>query len=160
MADHADNWLAANFGGGDIGAMTAVDPDSVPVPAGSLIDWMGMRLLEVGPGAARAQMTVADVHLNQAGVAQAGAVVALADAAAGWAAKTALGRGQTFTTLELNINLLRAARPGDVLEAVVTPGHVGRTSMVLLVTVTVQGSDPTVAPRKAAEFRCTELVMG
>lgn len=154
----SSNWLAENFGHLPRGTAAPVDPEKVPVPPGSLIDNMGIRLTKVGPGAAEATMTVGAVHLNQAAVAQAGAIVALADAAAGWAAKTALSAGESFTTLELNANLLRAARAGDELVAVVNPVHVGRSSMVLGVSVHL--ADAEGAPAKlVAEFRCTELVL-
>lgn len=159
MSAGAGNWLAENYGHLAVGTMEPVDPAAVPVPPGSLIDTLGMSLTHVGPGAAVGEMVVADVHLNQAAVAQAGAVVALADAVAGWAAKTALREGQSFTTLELNINLLRAARAGDRLIATASPVHVGRSSMVLEVAVHLAGADGTPG-KLAAQFRCTEMVLG
>ena len=151
-----ENRLAARHGHLPVGTRAPVDPVDAPVPTGSFIDIMGIELLEAGPGSALARMVVGAHHLNQAGVAQAGAVVALADAAAGWAAKAALAEGTGFTTLELNLNLLRAARPGHELIAEVVPVHVGRSSMVLTVDVRVEegGSVKTVAA-----FRCTEMVL-
>ncbi|MDQ1105713.1 PaaI family thioesterase [Nocardioides zeae] len=157
-ADQPQNPLAMTYGGQEPGAVRAVSAGDAPVPPGSLIDSLGIRLTHVGPGAAVATMEIATQHLNQAGVAQAGAVMALADAAAGWGAKTALRAGQSFTTLELNANLVRAARPGDRLVATASPVHLGRTSMVIAVTVVVEVEGG--ASKTLAEFRCTELVLG
>jgi uncharacterized protein (TIGR00369 family) len=158
--DVTDNPFVALHGHLPVGQMEPVDERlAATVPAGTLIDALGIRLTHVGPGAARAVMTVGVVHLNQAGVAQAGAVLALADATAGWAAKTALGDGGRFVTLELNANLVRPGRPGDELEAIATPVHVGRSNQVLQVAVryAVAGEQGTGA--MVASFRCTEMVL-
>jgi hypothetical protein len=59
-------------------------------PAGCLIDILGIVPTHAGPGACRAEMAVGPEHLNMRGIAQAGAVVAVADAAAAWASYAAV----------------------------------------------------------------------
>ena len=153
----ADNPFVALHGHLASGQMEPIDERlHATVPPGSLIDVFGIRLTHVGPGAARAVMTVADMHLNQAGVAQAGAIVALADAAAGWAAKTALQSGARFVTLELNANIIRPAKVGNVLEAVASPVHLGRSNQVLQVEVRLVSPE---GAKLVTAFRCTEMVL-
>ena len=155
------NPFAERFGDLDLGAMGEVDDElRATVPAGSFIERLGITLTHAGPGAARALMPVEAAHLNQAGVAQAGAIAALADATAGWAAKTALRGDATFTTLEVNMNLLKAARPGTTLEAVAAPVHVGRSTMVISVEVRHFDGATNKAGALCAAFRCTEMVIG
>jgi uncharacterized protein (TIGR00369 family) len=157
-ADERPNLFAERFGHLRAGEMAEADEElRGTVPAGSLIDVFGVELTHVGPGAARASMTVGERHLNQAGVAQGGAIVALADAVAGWAAKTALRPGHGFTTVDLNITLVRPARLGQRLEATASPVHIGGRCMVLGVHVAViRDEGPAVT---VAECRCTQLVL-
>jgi uncharacterized protein (TIGR00369 family) len=124
------------------------------VPADCLLAEFGLVLTHVGRGRSRVAMQVAAGHLNQRGIVQAGAMVALADAAAGWAAYTALEHG-TFTTLELRCSLLRAARLGQELIADAAPVHLGRRTLVFEVGICPAG-DPA---RIVARFGCTQLVL-
>ncbi|WP_176921357.1 PaaI family thioesterase [Pseudonocardia oroxyli] len=100
------------------------------VPDGCFLDVMAMRLECVGRGRAQASLEVGQRHLNQAGVCQGGLVVALADATAGWAARTALPSEARFVTLTMSTNVVRAGRVGDVLWAEAVPRHLGRSTMV------------------------------
>jgi uncharacterized protein (TIGR00369 family) len=125
---------------------------SAAVPAGCLLDVLGIRGTRLGPGAAHAEMAVTPAHLNQRGVVQGGAVVALADAVAGWATYCALPADRAFSTIELNANLTGTARDGDLLTAVASPVHIGRSTVVLEVAV-------HRGERLCARFRCTQLVL-
>ncbi|MFI6348602.1 PaaI family thioesterase [Streptomyces sp. NPDC050560] len=127
------------------------------IPEDCLIARLGIALARVGRGRAEATMTVARHHLNQRGVAQAGAVVALADAAAGWASYSAVPHGG-FTTLDLTTHLLRPAREGDLLTATATPVRLGRTVQVIDVLVTRTGDTGGAAPPAVARFTCSQLV--
>lgn len=127
--------------------------DADPIPAGCLLDVLGIRPTHLGRGTARATMTVTTQHLNQRGVVQGGALIALADAVAGWATYAAVPDDHGFSTVELNANLVGSARDGDVLTATATPVHIGRSTVV--VEVTVEKADG----RPAARFRCTQLVL-
>jgi uncharacterized protein (TIGR00369 family) len=99
-------------------------------------------------------MPVTARHLNQRGVVQAGAMVALADAAAGWAAYTALEHGG-FTTLDLHCSLLRAARAGEQLIADAAAVHLGRRTLVFEVEI----CRPDAPAKRMARFGCTQLVI-
>lgn len=127
-------------------------------PAGCIIDMLGIVPTHAGPGACRAEMTVAAQHLNMRGIAQGGALVALADAAAGWAAYATVPSGQ-FTTVDLTFTMLRPGRLGDHLVALATPLHVGRRVLSLEVALChrdAEGSDPATLVAKAT---CTQLVL-
>jgi uncharacterized protein (TIGR00369 family) len=151
------NWgLRDKFGSLSIGESRDAPPEiTSSLPKGCLLEAFGMRLLKVGPGAALVEMKLTPIHMNQRGIAQAGAIIALADAAAGWATLPALAEGTHFTTLELKANLLRASRAGDVLHAVVTPVHVGGSTIILDVSVNKQDLNQTAV----AKFSCTQLVL-
>ncbi len=74
----------------------------------------GVRLVEIGEGYARAQMTVTEAHVNGANVCQGGAIFTLADLA--FAAAVNSGGLMTVGTSN-SITYLRSARIGDVLTA-------------------------------------------
>ena len=74
----------------------------------------GVRLVEIGDGYARAQMTVTETHVNGANVCQGGAIFTLADLA--FAAAVNSGGLMTVGTSN-SITYLRSARIGDVLTA-------------------------------------------
>jgi uncharacterized protein (TIGR00369 family) len=141
------------------GELAEIPPGTVVHPPGGLFDVFGIELTHVGPGSARAQMKVRQVHLNQRGVVQGGAIVALADAAAGWASYTTLPDPQ-FTTLDLSCNLTGPARDGALLVATATPVHLGRRTQVLDVTVQ-DVARATANPGRGlvARFSCTQLVL-
>lgn len=152
----AKNPFAETFGALEPGVMRPVgDGWRATVPEGTFLDDPSLTLLEVGPGAARTRLRVARRHLNQAGVAQGGMVLAFADATAGWAAKTALSSGASFATVSMSGNVVRAAREGDVIEAVARPVHLGRGTMVVAVDVSLVETAKTVAT-----FTCTQVVRG
>jgi len=154
------NIFATRFGHLPVGQLAPADADlRATVPDDSIIAELGIVLTHVGPGAARATMDITARHLNQAGVAQAGALTTLADAVAGWAAKTALDGGAEFTTLEIKANLLRSVRAGQTIEAIASPLHLGRSTMVL--DVEVRPFDPDFSQQQPliCAFRCTQLVL-
>jgi uncharacterized protein (TIGR00369 family) len=137
------------------GELIDVDPGFADaLPADSLLSGLGIMLRQIGRGSSRVEMTVGRAHLNQRGIAQAGAVVALADAAAGWASYSAIEDGK-FTTLNLEVSMLRPAREGDELVAAASPVHLGRRTHVIEVVVARRE-----APDKpVARFTCTQMVL-
>lgn len=126
---------------------------SETIPSDCLLTEFGIELREVGRGRAYAAMAVSRQHLNQRGIAQAGAVVALADATAGWASYSALKHGR-FTTLNLDTKLVRPAHEGDTILAIASPIHLGRTTQVFDV-----GLNEASSSKLIAQFTCTQLVM-
>lgn len=142
------------------GGLQAVPAAAATMPAGCLLDVFAIRLTHVGVGRARAEMVIAPVHLNQRGHPQAGALVAFADAAAGWASYGCLAEGN-FTTIELNCNLLGQAETGAHLVARATPVHLGRRSLVHDVAVFSADAEAVDESerRLVARFSCTQLVL-
>lgn len=128
------------------------------VPADCLLAAFAIRPTHIGRGACRAEMAVGPAHLNQRGITQGGALVALADAAAGWASYAAAVSGR-FTTVSVSANLLRAAHAGDVLTASAVPVHLGRTTLVIEISVT-HAKDGGERARPLAHVTCTQLILG
>jgi uncharacterized protein (TIGR00369 family) len=147
--------LAAPLGSGELTAVEAALAERL-VPPGCLLAAFGIRPTRVGRGRCQAEMTIAPVHLNQRGITQGGALIALADAAAGWASYAAVPSGR-FTTVSIASNLLRGAKAGEVLTARAAPVHLGRTTMVIEVSVT-RAADGD--PKPLAQVTCTQLVLG
>lgn len=82
-----------------------------PLPA--VARHLGLELLELGDGTARFELEAdPEKHGNPMGTVQGGVLVALADAAMGFAYASALGEGESFTTLELKINYLKPVWSG------------------------------------------------
>ncbi len=78
-----------------------------PPPIGKLI---GFVLKEIEPGRAVFQMEADERHHNPMGTMHGGVYCDLADAAMGYAYAATLTEGESFTTVELKINFLRAVR--------------------------------------------------
>jgi uncharacterized protein (TIGR00369 family) len=101
--------------------------ESAPPPIGRLL---GLVLKAIEPGRAVFEMEVDERHHNPMGTLHGGIYCDLADAAMGYAYAATLKPGETFTTIELKINFLRAVRKatltaeGRVLKAGITLGYV------------------------------------
>ena len=78
-----------------------------PPPIGQLL---GFVLKAIEPGRAVFEMEADERHHNPMGTLHGGIYRDLADAAMGYAYAATLGEGETFTTIELKINFLRAVR--------------------------------------------------
>ncbi|MFQ3650262.1 MAG: PaaI family thioesterase [Gemmataceae bacterium] len=77
---------------------------------------LGMRMTAAEVGKVSFCLTVDERFHNPMGTLHGGIYTDLADAAMGWAYATTLGEGESFTTIELKINFLRAVR-SDTLTA-------------------------------------------
>src|SRR5712692_10486056 len=71
---------------------------------------LGFALKAIESGRAVFEMEVDERHHNPMGTLHGGVYCDLADAAMGYAYAATLGEGETFTTIELKINFLRAVR--------------------------------------------------
>ena len=80
-----------------------------PPPIGRLL---GFVLKVIEPGRAVFEMEADERHHNPMGTLHGGIYCDLADAAMGWAYAATLPENETFTTVELKINFLRAVRQG------------------------------------------------
>jgi uncharacterized protein (TIGR00369 family) len=81
--------------------------EAPPPPIGRLL---GFVLKTIEPGRAVFELEADDRHHNPMGTLHGGVYCDLADAAMGYAYAATLAEGETFTTIELKINFLRAVR--------------------------------------------------
>jgi uncharacterized protein (TIGR00369 family) len=82
-----------------------------PPPIGRLL---GFRLTAIEPGRAVFEMAVDERHHNPMGTLHGGVYCDMADAAMGFAYAATLQGDESFTTVELKINFLRAMRKGTL----------------------------------------------
>jgi uncharacterized protein (TIGR00369 family) len=81
--------------------------EPTPPPIARLL---GFGVKSIEPGHAIFEMEVDERHHNPMGTLHGGVYCDLADAAMGYAFAATLAEGETFTTVELKINFLRAVR--------------------------------------------------
>lgn len=115
---------------------------------------MGLELIEIGEGTARMRCAIQPFHLAPNGYLHAGAVITLADTAAGYGCVGNFPEGGTgFTTIELKSNftgtLLRGAMVADAQLV-----HGGRTTQVWDVDVSDEDTG-----RRLALFRATQMIL-
>ena len=87
---------------------------------------LGFRLIEVGPGTATMELTAdTEVHANPMGTIHGGVLCDIADAAIGTAHAASLEQGESFTSIDLQINFFRPIWSCR-LRAVARPVNLGR----------------------------------
>lgn len=111
--------------------------------------WLGIELVEVGPGACRARMRVRDDMLNGFGVCHGGVTFSLADSALAFASNT---HGRVTVSVENAIGYPAPVRSGDVLEASAVEESAGRRMGYYRVTVRNQ-DDVVVALFRGTVYR-------
>src|SRR5262249_37551890 len=89
------------------GAQKMLRGEVPPPPIGRLL---GFGLKAIEPGRAVFEMQADERHHTPMGTLHGGVYCDLADAAMGYAYASTLAEGETFTTIELKINFLRAVR--------------------------------------------------
>ncbi len=104
--------------------MQAMLRGETPPPAAATL--LGMRLASFAAGEALVELDATSAHGNPMGTVQGGIIAAIADAAMGWAYMTTLGEGESYTTVEMKINFLRAVRASR-LSARARVKNAGRT---------------------------------
>jgi uncharacterized protein (TIGR00369 family) len=108
------------------GTLTPTDksPFNFPFP---IMKTLGLRLIEVSEGAASMEMEAkTDLHSNPMGTIHGGVLCDIADAAIGTAHFTTLTEGESFASIDLQINFFRPVW-NERLRAVAKPIHRGRT---------------------------------
>lgn len=115
---------------------------------------VGLELLALGNGSARMRCEITPHHLAPNGFLHAGAVVTLADTAAGYGCVASMPeKGTGFTTIELKSNFTGTQRDG-VMVADAIMIHGGRSTQVWDVVVADETSG-----RKLAYFRATQMIL-
>jgi uncharacterized protein (TIGR00369 family) len=88
---------------------------------------LGLRLVEVSEGTASFEMEAKrELHSNPMGTIHGGVLCDIADAAIGTAHFTTIAEGESFTSIDLQINFFRPVW-NERLKAVAKPVHRGRT---------------------------------
>jgi uncharacterized protein (TIGR00369 family) len=85
--------------------------EHAPPPIGSLI---GFRIASISDGRVEIELEAQSRHHNPMGTMHGGVLCDIADAAMGMAYATTLAQTESFTTLELKINFLKAVRTGPL----------------------------------------------
>ena len=85
--------------------------DELPPPIARLL---GFVLKSIEPGRAVFEMEVDERYHNPMGTLHGGIYCDVADAAMGYAYAATLQEGESFTTVELKVNFLRAVRKGSL----------------------------------------------
>ena len=97
------------------------------LPYAAIAKTLDFTVIEVGEGRAVFQGTPGATHLNPMGGIHGGWYATLLDSALGCAVHTMMPVGRGYTTAELSVNLVRAARlDGGPLRAIGTVLHCGR----------------------------------
>lgn len=111
--------------------------------------WLGISVLEVKDGYSKIQMTVREEMINGFGIVHGGIAFSLADSAFAFACNN---RNQLSVALDTSINFLRAVHVGDVLTAVASEEHDGRSTGLYKVHI-INGDDKKVAIFKGLCYR-------
>ena len=115
---------------------------------------MGLELVEIGEGTAVMRCEIQPFHLAPNGYLHAGAVITLADTAAGFGCVGNFPEGATgFTTIELKSNFTGTLLKG-VMIAEGKLAHSGRTTQVWDVEVSAEET-----MKKLALFRATQMIL-
>lgn len=78
------------------------------LPTAPIAELVGFDLVELGEGRASFAMDPAERHYNPLGTVHGGIAATLLDSAMGCAVHTTLEANETYTTLELKVNFVRA----------------------------------------------------
>ena len=82
------------------------------------VEWMGLEEEDLGPGKVACRLQTDERHQNILGVVHGLIATALMDTAMGHAVTSLLGPGEFCGTTQLSLQYLRAAHPGERLDAV------------------------------------------
>jgi len=99
---------------------------------------LGLEVTEVRRERVQALLKVRPEHMQSRGIVHGGALMALADTVAGVGVHVNAPPGQRSVTVELKINLVKAAH-GGTLHAEAVPLHRGRTTSVWETRLTDEG---------------------
>ncbi len=93
---------------------------------------LGIEIIKLAPGFAKVSLSVQEHMTNILRITHGGIVFTLADVALGIASNA---RGQASVAVSVNINFIKASKPGDVLVATAEEIHSGRRTANYRITV-------------------------
>lgn len=115
---------------------------------------LGIEVVELAAGRLVARLPLREQLMAPNGYLHGGAVITLADTAAGYGCRSNLPDGaQGFTTIELKTNFVGTAREGTI-SCEATMIHGGRSTQVWDAKV-----DHDDSGRAIALFRCTQMIL-
>lgn len=117
------------------------------------LETVGIELLELEPGRAKAKLEINDTHLNGLGTVQGGAIFTLADLALAAAANS---RGKAAVLINGNISYFKAVSKG-VLLAEAKEESLGNTLATYTIKVTNDEGD-LIALMQATAYRKRETI--
>ncbi|MFN4080548.1 MAG: hydroxyphenylacetyl-CoA thioesterase PaaI, partial [Saprospiraceae bacterium] len=115
--------------------------------------WMGMEIVEIGPGSCKLRMTVRPEMTNGFGVAHGGIAFSLADSAFAFACNS---RGRHALSVYCSIEYAAPVRSGDVLLAEAREEHLSNSLTNYAVSVCNQDGAPVAFFRGLAFRKKTE----
>ena len=140
------------------------DPRSVITPEsvrsflpGSFPGDLGIEPVAIDDERAVGRIVVDSRHLHPGGYVHGGVWTALGDTAAAWSTFRAIPPGHNFTTIELKLNVFAAGLEGDEIDAVATPLHVGKSTVVI--EVKIERRREREEARLAANLIVTQFVL-
>ena len=117
--------------------------------------WLGIELIEIGPGTATAEMTITENMLNAHGTAHGAALFAIADFVFAVACNS---YGKTSVGLSVNIGYLAACQKGEKITAIAT--EIKRNHRTSWYEVRVESEKDLVAHVSALSYRKNDYFVG
>ncbi|MCL6638381.1 MAG: hotdog fold thioesterase [Firmicutes bacterium] len=144
-----------NGDAGFTGPAGAIQPEvGIKIRQDAFTAFLGIEMLEIRPGFARAALAINKNLINFNGVTHGGAVFALADAVFAAASNS---HGQVALALNINVSFMKATREGARLTAVAEEEN--RTARTALYRITVRdGEGDLVAVAGGLVYRKKEPV--
>lgn len=113
---------------------------------------MGIEPLEITDSYSLGRIVVDERHLHPGGLVHGGAWCGLGDTVAAWQTFRHIPEGHNFTTIEMKLNALGAAGPGDEVLARAETLHGGRSTQVIEVRMTRERDDRLLANLIVTQF--------
>lgn len=117
--------------------------------------WLGIEILEIKEGYSKITMTVREEMINGLGIVHGGIAFSLADSAFAFACNN---RNNLSVALDTSINFLKPVHVGDILEAIASEVHNGRSTGLYQISISNQ-NQVVVALFKGTCFRTGKTIL-